>query len=490
MSESTPDGVLILYTGGTIGSLRKDRGDPLSPLEPAPLEEVLAHFPDYDAAGHRMPIGTRMIRLGTASFEPPLDSSDIEPGDWIRMARIIEENYDAYEGFVILHGTDTLAYTASALAFILGNLAKPVVVTGSQRPIGEVRSDAEQNLVTAVEIAAARSLGQTVVPEVCVFFRDVLLRGCRTTKLSARSYNAFGSPNLEPVGRAGDTLRIDPALLRPAGNGPLRLEQRFESNLASLDLFPGMPATLLRQVLSLPGLKGIVLRTFGSGNAPSSPELLAAVADATARGILVVGATQCPEGMVELGRYTASASLLARGVVSSLDMTREAALTKLFVVLGKITSPEEAADWMQIDLRGEQTQSVFNLHYEPGRLESGEVRRFLPRRPMTGHGRLVPDAIERALLRFTGLWLEGVSEGRIRFEAGVGIAGEEPAAGSSTEGARDWSAAGGEEAVFVPVTEAARAGLERAAELELTLANRSGHPLVWSKLNLACFAEI
>ncbi|NNF06097.1 MAG: asparaginase, partial [Candidatus Eisenbacteria bacterium] len=395
-------GVLILYTGGTIGSLRRDRNDPHSPREPAPIEEVLKDFPDYDAATKHITLGTDRIRLGTESFDPPMDSSDMTFGDWIRMAKVIEEHYEEYEGFVILHGTDTLAYTSSALAFILENLSKPVILTGSQRPIGEVRTDAEQNLITAVEFAAARSLGRPVIPEVCVFFRDHLYRGCRTTKISASSFNAFGSPNSKPLATAGARIRVDPWRLRIPPQGPLRLKQRFEHSLASLDIFPGMPAELLAQLFDSPGLRGVVLRTFGNGNAPSDPRFLGVIGEAVKNGILVLNATQCLEGEVEPGRYTASAGLYSRGVVGSMDMTREAALAKMFVVLGETTDVRLAADRMQINMRGEQRRSIFNLHFKGGKAKAGE-NEFVPGYPMTEFDQFDAKEASRVWLRMTGL---------------------------------------------------------------------------------------
>lgn len=353
-------GVLIIYTGGTLGSLPQDPGDPLSPLVPAPLDAVMELLPHYDTMDRKLPINGHKLRIGTFSWDTPLDSSNIESRDWIQMARVIREHYSDYEGFVVLHGTDTLAYTASALAFILTNLAKPVVITGSQRPIGQIRSDAVQNLVTAIEIAGAGSLGGTVVPEVTVFFRDELYRGCRTTKLSASSYSAFNSPNFPPLGSAGEHVVINETVVGEASPHALHLTESYEESIASMDIFPGMSPVLLNHMLSSEGLRGIVLQTFGTGNAPSTPEFLDAIGRAVDAGKLIVDITQCRSGEVELGVYEVSAGLLSRGVIGGMDMTPEAALTKLGVILGAESDAKIAADRMQLNLRGEQRQSVFH----------------------------------------------------------------------------------------------------------------------------------
>lgn len=491
MKSTAADGVLILYTGGTLGSLRKDSDDPHSPLEPAPLEAVLGYFPDYDPERREITLGRRRIRLGLETFDPPLDSSDIGPDDWVRIARIIDENYDRYEGFVILHGTDTLAYTSSALAFILRNLRKPVVLTGSQRPIGEVRSDAEQNLITAVEIAAAAGLGRTVVPEVCVFFRDHLYRGCRTTKVSAVSYNAFASPNLPPLATAGATIVVDEDLLCCPEPRPLAVRTRFEHNVASLDVTPGMPVAMLRAFFGIPGLKGAVLRTYGSGNAPSSREFLDAVAEAVERGVVVMNATQCLEGEVSPGKYATSAALLARGVIGSLDMTREAALTKMFTVLGEEPDPSLAADLLQLDLAGEQRWSVFHLHFPPGRLDPGASTTLMPLREMAGRSRFRPQAVEEALLSMTGVRLEGIARGTVRVGAVLDAAperGDHP--GNLGTVARSWIESRGVETLFLPATRAVRELVDHRHTNELTLVNLGDRPLLWNKLELVCRADV
>ncbi len=374
---ATRDSVLLIYTGGTIGCLPRDAGDPRSPLVPASLDQVMAMVPHYDATARALRLGEIQVPLETISWTPPIDSSQVTFEHWIQLAREIESRYDQHVGFVVLHGTDTLAFTASALAFMLDGLDKPVVLTGSQLPIGQTRSDAVQNLVTSVEIAAARLLGETVVPEVCVFFRDSLLRGCRTTKVSASSFGAFASPNCPPLGAAGELITLDAPRLRRPGK-KLVVHDHLESRIAILDVFPGMSPALLEALLSSGDLRGVVLKTFGTGNVPATTGFLQAIERAVARGIVILDVTQCLSGEVALGLYEASAGLLALGVVGGMDLTPEAALAKLAFVLGQESNPQSAADLVQLDWRGEQQASRLLIHYGGGRLEGGQSIRLSP----------------------------------------------------------------------------------------------------------------
>jgi L-asparaginase len=490
-----PSGVFVVYTGGTIGSLPKDKRDPLSPLVPARLEEVMAGLPSY-ADDSRILLNDQWIRLGTYSWPEPIDSSNVTMDDWKAMAELIKAHYDKYEGFVILHGTDTLAYTASALAFMLENLAKPVVLTGSQLPIGRARSDAVQNLVTSIEIAAARSLGRPVIPEVGVFFRDELYRGCRTTKLSASSFDAFHSPNCEPLARAGEhivTGRLHASAERRTHR--LRVVSDLEPNIASIDIFPGMSAELLRHMLATEDLKGVVLRTFGTGNAPTRPDFLAAIHSAIRSGKLIVDVTQCHSGEVELGLYDSSAGLLSRGVVSGLDMTTEAAIAKMSVVLGRQKDLAVAADLMQINLKGEQRQSIFHLHFGEGRLEEGGVRTVEVRRPMTeGQLRYSSRLLDKAVLRILSLTGPGQAGTRLKFRVFI----DDPEADAATPvennphylGLVDKPAHAGAEPehAFLMVTDQARAHIDNSHVNTLTLVNLGG-ACAWSAANLALFTN-
>ena len=523
MNEPKDRGVLIIYTGGTIGSLPKDPNDPLSPLNPAPIGDVLKWLPTYDGIDRKINVGGARIRIGTDSFDPPLDSSNIQPENWVEMAQKVKEAYDQYEGFVLLHGTDTLAYTASALSFMLENLSKPVVITGSQRPIGQPRSDAVQNLLTSIEIAAARSLGAKVVPEVCVFFRDKLTRGCRTTKLSANSFYAFDSPNLKPLAMAGEHIVYDDTIIRQPSKQRLHVRSKLQPEIASFDVFPGIKPKLLEKLLHEMDLKGAVLQTFGTGNAPSDPKFLKPIGEAVENGTLLLNVTQCRQGEVEQGLYEVSSGLLARGVVSGMDMTPEAALTKLFVILGEVigTGPEEkseepaarrstdkttvrenlevASDLLQLNMRGEQRLSVFNLHFPAGGFgndDDSSIKTVVPIREMVaGRDRFHSEAVERALLRITGLEVPGLNRGIIQFK--VFIDAPEAKEGTPTEGnphflgetTKNWSKDSGDQAFVIPITEAVKGFVDNNHENSLTIINTSGLPFKWRRLNIAIFAD-
>lgn len=309
---------------------------------PGHLAELLNAMPELaDAA---------MPELELLEFDPLLDSADMVPADWERIASSIAERYPHVDGVVVLHGTDTMAFTASALSFLLDGLAKPVVVTGSQLPLVEVRSDARENLFAALQLAARDDLH-----EVCVYFNGKLLRGNRSTKVSASGYDAFDSPNEAPLGSVGVDVTLRSGAARPPQAGPLRVHPVRDVTVAALRLFPGIRAELLHNVLQ-PPVQGVVLETYGAGNAPTrEPALLEAVHDATARGVVVVNCTQCLHGRVDMSGYATGAALLDAGVVSGADMTPEAALSKLIWLLSSDLPRSEVARLMQQDVRGELT---------------------------------------------------------------------------------------------------------------------------------------
>jgi L-asparaginase len=287
-------------------------------------------------------------------YEPLLDSSNMLPFDWITIAHDIAENHDDYDGFVVLHGTDTMAYTASALAFLLPGLRKPVVVTGSQIPLCEVRTDARENIITSLMVATQPNL-----PEVCLCFGERILRGSRAVKVSADGLNAFDSPNFPPIGRAGIEVEISHELIRsvPADAG-LLAPALDPPPVAALRLFPGITHQLLGNVLQ-PPLQGLVLEAYGVGNGPDRDQaFLDALRDATDRGVVIVACTQCLQGNVHLGAYETGSALAQAGVISGMDMTPEAALTKLTTLLGRGLPPETVRDLMQQNLVGELTPHV------------------------------------------------------------------------------------------------------------------------------------
>lgn len=332
--------VYIAYTGGTIGMRKTADG-----YVPAPgfLSEQMKSMPELHAES--MPDYT------IHEYDPLLDSSNMMPADWLRIADDIAVNYDSYDAFIVLHGTDTMAYTSSALSFMLHGLRKPVVLTGSQIPLCEVRNDARANLITTLLIAA-----NCAIPEVSLYFGNKLLRGCRAVKVSADAFDAFASPNFPPLGEVGIDIEIDWARVRaPMETIEFAVHPLQEPIVGALRLFPGISAQLVRNVLQ-PPLQALVLEAFGVGNAPDrNQELLDAIAEATSRGVVIVDTTQCLEGTVDLGDYATGSALARVGVISGRDMTAEAALTKLFYLFSRGLPVEEVRRLMQVDLRGEMS---------------------------------------------------------------------------------------------------------------------------------------
>lgn len=336
--------VLIILTGGTICMAEDSQTGALRPIDSLRLKDLL---PELTTMG---------LRVDTIPFDPLIDSSDVHPPVWSQLSHIIYDNYDMYDGFVILHGTDTMAYTASALSFMLENLGKPVILTGAQLPIGMLRSDAKENLLTAIEIASAQEDGRAIVPEVCIFFEDTLFRGNRTTKKNAEHFNAFDSYNYPPLGKSGVHLKyFKSAIHYPDYSKPLRLRTKIDQNVVILKLFPGITEQIVQTILHIPGLRAVVLETFGSGNAPRRIWLHNALKDATKRGIIIVNKTQCSIGSVEMGRYQTSLNLLDAGVISGYDITTEAIVVKLMYLLGEQQDTERVKEMLTQSLCGEMT---------------------------------------------------------------------------------------------------------------------------------------
>lgn len=314
-----PNKVLLIYTGGTIGmGHNPDTGA----LEPLNFDHLLSNFPEF---------ALLPTEVDTYQFTPPIDSSDMSLRRWAQLVRIIADNYEAYDGFVVLHGTDTMAYTASALSFMLENLTKPVILTGSQLPIGQLRTDGKENLLTSIELAAAFGEdGRPMVPEVCIYFSGRLLRGNRSTKESADGFNAFNSFNYPHLCEAGVEFQFNPHyILKPDYSKPMIPHMSMDPNVVVFSLFPGIQENVVRHMLDAPELRGIVMRSFGSGNAPQKPWLMRLLKDATQRGVTVVNISQCVAGFVKMGRYDTGFQLQDAGVVSGGDSTVESAITKL-----------------------------------------------------------------------------------------------------------------------------------------------------------------
>jgi L-asparaginase len=334
----------MIYTGGTVGMVQNQA---TGRLEPFKFEQLMENLPELKRFG---------FDIDTVQFSPPIDSSDVDTSHWEQLVKIISEGYGKYDGFVVLHGTDTMSYTASALSFMLEGLSKPVILTGSQLPIGVLRTDGKENLITAVEIAAARNAkGEPLVPEVCLFFKSDLMRGNRTTKVNIENFSAFRSYNYPPLAAAGVHIRYNEPFIRRGKNAALTPHFRMDTNVAVLRIFPGITEQAVAAILSTPNLKGLVLETFGSGNAPRREWLVRLLKSAAARGVVVVNISQCPAGSVNMRRYETGQHLLSAGVLSGYDCTAEAALTKLMFLFGKGLRAEEVRTLMEKSISGEVT---------------------------------------------------------------------------------------------------------------------------------------
>jgi L-asparaginase len=337
--------ILLIYTGGTIGM----KQDPATgALKPFNFNQILEEVPELKKFG---------CKIDTHSFDPPIDSSDVKVEFWIEIAKLIDDNYRKYDGFVVLHGTDTMSYSASALSFMLENLDKPVIFTGSQLPIGMLRTDGKENLISSIEIAAAKNeRGEARVPEVCIYFESQLYRGNRTTKYNAENFRAFRSANFPVLADIGIHIRYNDSLvIRGYSSEGFRIKTELDTSVSILKIFPGISRDFVQSFLSINNVKAIILETYGSGNAPTSDWFIDALKGAIERGIIMLNVTQCHAGKVDMEAYATGIRLKEIGVISGFDSTTEAALTKLFFLLGQEKDIQVVKKRLAENLRGEIT---------------------------------------------------------------------------------------------------------------------------------------
>lgn len=335
--------ILVIYTGGTIGMIQHEDTGALIPFN---FDNIYEHIPVLKNLHYTIDFYT---------FDSLIDSSNMHPDFWVRLAEVIEDNYENYDGFVVLHGSDTMAYTASALSFMLENLNKPVILTGSQLPLGVIRTDGRENFINSIEIAAASKDDTPLIPEVAIYFENRLLRGNRTSKLNAENFNAFFSGNYPALAEVGVHVKYKHNYIRKPNFKKLIVHKNLDSNVGILKLFPGISEKTVQAILNTSGLKAIILETFGAGNAPTDTWFINQLEKAIKKGIIIINVTQCKEGAVEIGKYETSVGLGKIGVVGGYDITTESAVTKLMYLLGDGHNNEEIIKLLNTSLRGEIT---------------------------------------------------------------------------------------------------------------------------------------
>lgn len=494
MAERSNRGVLIIYTGGTIGSAPSDPGDSESPQVVVSWEKLKEATPELkkleDAGCH----------VDCHSFKDPLDSCNVGPEEWRQMAQVIFDRYDEFEGFVILHGTDTMVYSASALSFMLRDLGKPVVLTGAQRSaLVDTRNDATQNFITAILIANPAFSGIPVVPEVTIFFGGKLLRGNRTIKNDTSGYTAYESPNLEPLGLVGDQFVLNERLIRPlpAPERRFSIRTRLDTHVMPLFIYPGIPTELVEKQLSVEGLRAVVVQSFGSGNIPTRSDFLEAFRKARRENeIILANVSQCRRGPVELGIYETSAELLEAGFITAGDLTVEAAQCKLMSLLGDPdTTVEEVEKQYEICMAGEQNASQYltsfskkqeKVERKEGAEQPGRFR--LPGKALEGQWN--PQRIDRALLRLRKGKVGLPKEDPVEFRVFINVDPDQPLRDDHPNLAgkfRKWPSEKAGLVVF-DVTKATRAIARPGERVSFTFTvETEGGSLSWEEAEVALF---